>query len=92
MRDHDGMPVTTDWPAPVAAGPVRATVRVPGSKSLTNRALVLAAQAGSVAVAYWTELLPLPWLALIVFAPPVLLALVTMVAVPVPRPRMQRLD
>jgi hypothetical protein len=27
-----------------------------------------------------------------VFAPPVLLALVTMVAVPVPRPRMQRLD
>jgi len=47
MRDHDGMPVTTDWPAPVAAGPVRATVRVPGSKSLTNRALVLAAQADS---------------------------------------------
>ncbi|MBV6289984.1 ATP-binding protein [Pseudomonas aegrilactucae] len=28
------------------------------------RTLVLAAQAGSVAVAYWTELLPLPWLAL----------------------------
>ncbi len=45
MRDHDGMPVTTEWPAPVAAGPVRATVRIPGSKSLTNRALVLAAQA-----------------------------------------------
>ncbi len=33
------------WAAPVAAGPVRATVTVPGSKSLTNRALVLAAQA-----------------------------------------------
>jgi len=45
MLDHDGMPVTTEWPAPVAAGPVRATVRIPGSKSWTNRALVLAAQA-----------------------------------------------
>lgn len=33
------------WPAPVANGPVTATVPVPGSKSLTNRALVLAAQA-----------------------------------------------
>ena len=33
------------WPAPVAASPVTATVPVPGSKSLTNRALVLAAQA-----------------------------------------------
>ncbi|HEY5882458.1 MAG TPA: 3-phosphoshikimate 1-carboxyvinyltransferase [Nakamurella sp.] len=33
------------WPAPVADGPVTATVPVPGSKSLTNRALVLAAQA-----------------------------------------------
>ncbi|BBZ37879.1 3-phosphoshikimate 1-carboxyvinyltransferase [Mycobacterium conspicuum] len=31
------------WPAPVAASPVRATVTVPGSKSQTNRALVLAA-------------------------------------------------
>ena len=28
------------------------------------RVLVLAAQAGSVGVAYWTELLPLPWLSL----------------------------
>ncbi len=35
------------WAAPVAAGPVTATVTVPGSKSLTNRALVLAAQAGA---------------------------------------------
>ena len=40
----------------------------------------------------WPMPMPLPWLALIVFAPPVLLALVTMVAVPVPRPRMQRVD
>jgi 3-phosphoshikimate 1-carboxyvinyltransferase len=31
------------WPAPVAPSPVRATVTVPGSKSVTNRALVLAA-------------------------------------------------
>jgi len=33
------------WPAPVAAGPVDATVRLPGSKSVTNRALLLAALA-----------------------------------------------
>jgi 3-phosphoshikimate 1-carboxyvinyltransferase len=33
------------WPAPLAADPVRATVTVPGSKSQTNRALVLAALA-----------------------------------------------
>jgi 3-phosphoshikimate 1-carboxyvinyltransferase len=31
------------WHAPSAAGPVNATVRPPGSKSITNRALVLAA-------------------------------------------------
>lgn len=31
------------WPAPVATAPVCASVRVPGSKSQTNRALVLAA-------------------------------------------------
>ncbi|MFT4166853.1 MAG: 3-phosphoshikimate 1-carboxyvinyltransferase [Microlunatus sp.] len=31
------------WPAPSAPAPIRATVRVPGSKSQTNRALVLAA-------------------------------------------------
>ncbi|CAI8795096.1 MULTISPECIES: ATP-binding protein [Pseudomonas] len=30
------------------------------------RILVLAAQAGSVGVAYWTELLPLPWLSLVI--------------------------
>ncbi|MGN6333103.1 MAG: 3-phosphoshikimate 1-carboxyvinyltransferase [Motilibacteraceae bacterium] len=33
------------WSAPVAPGPVRAVVDVPGSKSLTNRQLVLAALA-----------------------------------------------
>lgn len=34
------------WPAPHAVAPVDATVEVPGSKSMTNRALVLAALAG----------------------------------------------
>lgn len=33
------------WRAPAAGGPVRARVTVPGSKSMTNRALVLAALA-----------------------------------------------
>jgi 3-phosphoshikimate 1-carboxyvinyltransferase len=33
------------WPAPHATGPLEATVSLPGSKSLTNRALVLAAVA-----------------------------------------------
>jgi 3-phosphoshikimate 1-carboxyvinyltransferase len=45
MTDQTG-PVLTDpalWPAPPAAGPVEATVTVPGSKSVTNRGLVLAA-------------------------------------------------
>ncbi len=35
----------THWPAPTATAPVDATVRLPGSKSVTNRALVLAALA-----------------------------------------------
>ena len=35
------------WDAPAAAGPLDATVEVPGSKSLTNRFLVLAALADS---------------------------------------------
>jgi 3-phosphoshikimate 1-carboxyvinyltransferase len=35
-----------DWPAPTASRPVEATVALPGSKSLTNRFLVLAALAG----------------------------------------------
>lgn len=33
------------WPAPTADSAVQATVTVPGSKSVTNRALVLAALA-----------------------------------------------
>lgn len=33
------------WPAPTAAGPLDATITIPGSKSLTNRALPLAALA-----------------------------------------------
>ncbi|MFC7219784.1 3-phosphoshikimate 1-carboxyvinyltransferase [Streptomyces polyrhachis] len=40
MTDTPGL-----WPAPTAAAPVAATVTVPGSKSVTNRALVLAALA-----------------------------------------------
>ncbi|MBP2322889.1 3-phosphoshikimate 1-carboxyvinyltransferase [Kibdelosporangium banguiense] len=39
--------MTQPWPAPAAAGPVRAAVSIPGSKSITNRALVLAALADS---------------------------------------------
>ena len=41
--DHEGTEVPSDWPAPHPRGPVTATVSLPGSKSLTNRALVLAA-------------------------------------------------
>ena len=36
-----------DWRAPLAAGPIDAIVRLPGSKSLTNRELVLSALADS---------------------------------------------
>ena len=39
------MRAVSDWQAPTTAVPVHATVTVPGSKSLTNRALVLAALA-----------------------------------------------
>ena len=39
------MVAVTTWPAPTATAPVQATVTVPGSKSQTNRALVLAALA-----------------------------------------------
>ncbi|HSN44207.1 MAG TPA: 3-phosphoshikimate 1-carboxyvinyltransferase, partial [Propionibacteriaceae bacterium] len=35
--------LTDPWPAPVAHGPVHAQVEVPGSKSIANRALILAA-------------------------------------------------
>lgn len=37
-----------DWTCPAAEEPVDATVELPGSKSLTNRFLVLAARAGGV--------------------------------------------
>lgn len=42
QSDDDG-----SWPAPVAGSPVASTVALPGSKSLTNRELVLAALADS---------------------------------------------
>jgi 3-phosphoshikimate 1-carboxyvinyltransferase len=38
------------WRAPAARGPVRATLRLPGSKSITNRALILAALSDSPSV------------------------------------------
>jgi 3-phosphoshikimate 1-carboxyvinyltransferase len=38
------------WRAPAADGPVRARLRLPGSKSITNRALVLAALSSSPSV------------------------------------------
>jgi len=41
--------VTSPWTAPVATGPVRGRVSVPGSKSVTNRALLLAALSGGPA-------------------------------------------
>src|SRR4051812_21976689 len=41
---------TPQWAAPTATGPVDATVEPPGSKSMTNRALVLAALAAEPTV------------------------------------------
>lgn len=38
-------PSGSPWPAPLARGPINATVSLPGSKSLTNRELVLSALA-----------------------------------------------
>ncbi|MBL3931373.1 3-phosphoshikimate 1-carboxyvinyltransferase, partial [Bacteroides thetaiotaomicron] len=35
------------WQAPYAGTPVEATVNIPGSKSITNRAFILAAIASS---------------------------------------------
>lgn len=45
----DNSPEETDavWPAPTAAGPLSAVLSLPGSKSLTNRELVLSALADS---------------------------------------------
>jgi 3-phosphoshikimate 1-carboxyvinyltransferase len=45
-EDNAGRP----WPAPAASGPVSARVRLPASKSITNRALVLAALSDGPAV------------------------------------------
>lgn len=45
MPDPSTATVTEPWPAPHPAGPVTSSVRLPGSKSITNRALVLAALA-----------------------------------------------
>ncbi len=44
------MTIPDPWPAPHAAGPIDAVVRLPGSKSLTNRALLLAAIADGPSV------------------------------------------
>jgi 3-phosphoshikimate 1-carboxyvinyltransferase len=41
--------VNSTWPAPLASGPVRGRVTVPGSKSVTNRALLLAGLSGGAA-------------------------------------------
>lgn len=43
QADDPGAGYSADWLVPRAHGPVRALVRLPGSKSMTNRALVLAA-------------------------------------------------
>ncbi len=44
--DGQGRPALPDpWPAPVSPGPLDAVVALPGSKSVTNRSLVLAALA-----------------------------------------------
>ncbi|MDQ5861099.1 MAG: 3-phosphoshikimate 1-carboxyvinyltransferase [Actinomycetota bacterium] len=42
---HKSADIVPHWPAPFANRPINATVTVPGSKSLTNRFLVLAALA-----------------------------------------------
>src|SRR6516162_1020802 len=42
---QNGAPAAGRWSAPAATGPIRARLSVPGSKSMTNRALVLAALA-----------------------------------------------
>jgi 3-phosphoshikimate 1-carboxyvinyltransferase len=49
-RAEQDAQVTDPWPAPRARGPVTAVVSLPGSKSLTNRALVLAALADGPSV------------------------------------------
>ena len=46
-QDNADRELEPDWMAPAAAGPLTARVELPGSKSITNRALVLAALADS---------------------------------------------
>ena len=41
------------WPAPVASAPLNARLRLPGSKSLTNRELVLSALASEPSLLQW---------------------------------------
>lgn len=50
MRRDMSTAAADPWPAPVATAPVDAVVSLPGSKSLTNRALVLAALADGPSV------------------------------------------
>ena len=45
MTSASYSPSSAPWPAPLARGPIHATVSLPGSKSLTNRELVLSALA-----------------------------------------------
>lgn len=45
MTSASYSPAGTPWPAPTAEAPIHATVALPGSKSLTNRELVLSALA-----------------------------------------------
>ncbi|MEN9714055.1 MAG: hypothetical protein RLZZ164_719 [Actinomycetota bacterium] len=45
MTSANNSQAASSWPAPVAEGPIHATVSLPGSKSLTNRELVLSALA-----------------------------------------------
>jgi 3-phosphoshikimate 1-carboxyvinyltransferase len=49
-EDQSGPGAPEYWPVPQARGPVRAVVRLPGSKSMTNRALVLAALSDDVSL------------------------------------------
>ena len=42
-RNAPATPTDEAWPAPFHPGPFNASIRVPGSKSLTNRFIVLAA-------------------------------------------------
>lgn len=45
MTSASYSPSSAPWPAPLARGPIHATISLPGSKSLTNRELVLSALA-----------------------------------------------